>query len=52
MRDAGLRSAYGIKARARALEFTASRMAEGYIDFYEEALSGNTGFEEAQRCVS
>jgi glycosyltransferase involved in cell wall biosynthesis len=52
MRDAGLRSMYAVKARERALEYTTARMAEGYLEFYEEALSGNTGFEEARRCVS
>lgn len=52
MRDAGLRSMFAARARERALEYTATRMAEGYLDFYEEALSGTTGFEEAERCVS
>lgn len=50
--DNVLRQKLALMARARALSYTTSRMADGYLDLYRAALEGRaTGFEEGHRCA-
>jgi glycosyltransferase involved in cell wall biosynthesis len=52
MNDSVLRQKLALKARARALSYTISRMADGYLDFYRAAIEGRTiGFEGGQGCA-
>lgn len=51
-KDRGLRQGLAEKARARALSYTTSRMADGYLDLYRTALDGRrAGVMEEQGCV-
>lgn len=52
LNDSVLRQKLALKARVRALSYTTSRLADGYLGLYRAALEGRTtGFKEGQRCV-
>lgn len=52
IKEKPLRQLFAEKARSRALNYTTSKMAEGYLDLYMTALEGRiTPSEEGQECV-
>ncbi|MBI2399833.1 MAG: glycosyltransferase family 4 protein [Deltaproteobacteria bacterium] len=52
IKDSVLRQKLALRARERALSYTTSRMADGYLSLYKAALEDRaTGFEEGHRCA-
>lgn len=50
--DAKIRESMGQRAKARAMQFTQSRMVEGYLGAYTKAMANYHAYERSHACAS